>query len=119
MTASRTVEAFTEFVEKESWENGVALPPSISKSKEDEDSNNRADTAMPHIPDIPAMDPEKLLKDVLYVATNHHWATGVLVVIGSLVGLLLALLVCFPSPRIVMLQPQDAPVPTGPKLKAE
>ena len=63
---------------------------------------------------------EKLPADMYRVVTKHVWATGVLVVFGLLLGVLAALICCFPNPKIVMLQPpQPTAAPSGPKIKEE
>jgi hypothetical protein len=114
---SRTLEAFTEFVQKGSWESGVPYPPVMVKTASNEPTKT---STTPQGFEFPEIDPEKLLNDVIRVATKHFLASIVIATIGFLLGLLAALIVCFPSPRIVNLQaPEPTPTPSGPKIKEE
>lgn len=117
MKTTRTVAAFTEFAEKQSWNDGLAFPPALGGSKPDTAAEaKKAGNPFPPL----AVDPEQIAKDVLKVLTEHIYASGILILIGFLVGLLAALLLCFPNPRVVYLQ-EHAPSPaaTGPKVKEE
>lgn len=120
MNVPRTVEAFTELAEKGEWTGGLAFPPPFTGS------TNKIPTgavAPPmHTPEpenMFAFDIEKLPADVYRVVTKHLWATGILVVFGFLMGILAALICCFPNPKIVLLQPPTTDAPTGPKIKEE
>jgi protein disulfide-isomerase-like protein len=117
----RTVEAYTELVGKEEFGSGVDYPPKIQATTAPKPAATAA-TAAPHIPEASFLDinPEKLLSDVVQVLTTRYYASGVLILIGFLLGLLASLICCFPSPRVVNLSvTADEPVRTGPKIKEE
>lgn len=102
----RTVEAYTELVMKEAHDGGSDYPPKIAPSKAEPEEQVAA--AAPLIPQksIFDVDPVQVLNDLPKLFTDHTPVAVMLVFIGFLVGLLAALICCFPSPHVILLKPK-------------
>lgn len=119
----RTVEAFSAFAADESaWKDESVFPPKIEAAK----PNRPVRAAEPepeHAEPTLDFNPEKILADLQTVVFKHPYAAGTIGLIGFLVGLLMALLLCFPSPRVINMQLDEdvkaAAPATGPKIKEE
>lgn len=134
MNVPRTVNDFTNFAaDKEAWKTGTPLPaagPKVTGGKRVQQQEQEAATTSTDfssfveqaIASAQAVDVNKVWNDALKLPFSNPYAAGTLVVIGFLMGLLAALLVCFPTPRIVNLQlAEDAkkPAAAAPKVKAD
>ena len=102
----RTVEAYTELVTKENHDGGSDYPPKITAPKAEPQEYVAA--AAPLVPEksIFDVDPAQVLNDLPKLFTDHTAVTVMLVFIGFLIGLLAALICCFPSPNVILLKPK-------------
>lgn len=134
MNVPRTVNDFTNYAaDKEAWKSPTPIPtatgPKVTGGKRVNqeaaatgtatDFSSFVDQAVTY---VTAIDVQKTWADALKLPFSNPYAAGTLVVIGFLMGLLAALLVCFPTPRIVNLQLAEdvkKPAPAAPKAKAD
>ena len=120
MNVPRTVEAFTELVGKGEWAGGASFPPAPGGGPRVPTGALAPPPHKTHSTDgLLAIDLQKLPADMYRVLSEHLYATGIIVIFGFLMGVLSALICCFPNPKIVMLQSPSADSPSGPKIKEE
>lgn len=125
VSVPRTVEAFTDYVNnKEAWKTPTALPTQKAAGVKIGKPQAQRAAAEPEVaPLLPFdLDVQKILDSALELPFTNPYASGTLLLIGFLMGLLTSLIVCFPTPRVVNLQHPDdikKPAPTGPKIKEE